>query len=182
MSQKLDFSVVVPTYGRPEALAQCLEGLTAQTTPPGEIIVVRPAADFASAEVVRRYPGVVDETVELPSNMAGLEKGACRARGDVICLIDDDAVPRPDWLERMAQHLADPRVGAVGGRDRQPGSPPRATVPVGLITPWGKFIGNHHVGDGGPRDVDVLKGVNMAFRRDLLVIPVGLQGGSTQGG
>jgi hypothetical protein len=29
---------------------------------------------------------------------------------------------------------------------------------------------NHHLGVGGPRDVDVLKGVNMSFRRDAILL------------
>jgi hypothetical protein len=31
------------------------------------------------------------------------------------------------------------------------------------------MLGNHHIGSGAARDVDVLKGVNMAFRRDTIV-------------
>ena len=174
------FSVVVPTHGRPDLLHRCLEGLAAQTRPALEIIVARPATDEQSATVVGRHPAVTDVPIAEASNMAGLEAGTAQARGDVVCLIDDDAVPHPDWLERMAAHFGDSTVGAVGGRDRQPGSAPRPGLAVGLISPWGKLIGNHHLGEGAARQVDVLKGVNMAVRRDLLALPVGLRGGGTQ--
>lgn len=152
----------------------------AQTLPPAEIIVVRPRTDTATEDVIRLYPEVIEETVGRPSYMDGLTKGTRRARGHVVCLIDDDAVPAPDWIERLAGHFADPDVGAVGGRDRQPGRPSRNGARVGVITPWGKLVGNHAVGEGEARDVQVLKGVNMAFRRDLLALPVGLRGGATQ--
>jgi hypothetical protein len=35
---------------------------------------------------------------------------------------------------------------------------------VGQVQWFGQVIGNHHVGKGEAREVDVLKGVNMSFR------------------
>ena len=37
------------------------------------------------------------------------------ARGDIVAFLDDDAVPEPDWLERLSLPYADPQVGGVGG-------------------------------------------------------------------
>jgi hypothetical protein len=68
----------------------------------------------------------------------------------------------------------------VGGRDRIVGMEGPPKEPVGRITSWGKLIGNHHLGEGPPRDVDVLKGVNMAFRREALVLPDRLLGVGAQ--
>jgi GT2 family glycosyltransferase len=39
---------------------------------------------------------------------------------------------------------------------------------VGRVQWFGRVIGRHHLGAGPPRDVDVLKGVNCAFRAPLL--------------
>ena len=39
---------------------------------------------------------------------------------------------------------------------------------VGRIQWFGRMIGNHHIGVGPPRDVDVLKGTNMSFRRSAV--------------
>ncbi len=36
---------------------------------------------------------------------------------------------------------------------------------VGKLQWFGRVIGNHHLGVGEPREVDVLKGVNMSFRQ-----------------
>ncbi|MDR5671407.1 glycosyltransferase, partial [Burkholderia cenocepacia] len=50
--------------------------------------------------------------------VAALNKGLDSANGDIVAITDDDAAPRPDWLARIdAVFQADPRVGAVGGRD-----------------------------------------------------------------
>ena len=39
---------------------------------------------------------------------------------------------------------------------------------VGKIRWYGRVLGNHHLGAGESRGVDLLKGANMAFRRDAL--------------
>jgi hypothetical protein len=42
------------------------------------------------------------------------------------------------------------------------------------------LIGNHHLGTGPAREVHVLKGVNMAWRRSALAFPIGLAGEGAQ--
>jgi GT2 family glycosyltransferase len=97
-----------------------------------------------------------------------MNAGCAEAQGELISLTDDDAVPRPDWLERIEQaFLADDRIGAVGGMDilRSGGDIPTSyTTNVGIVTWYGRVIGNHHAGTGPLREVDHLKGVNMSWR------------------
>jgi len=52
--------------------------------------------------------------VDRPTQTAAMAAGVERAEGDVIAFTDDDAVPRRDWLTRIASHFEDPRVGGVG--------------------------------------------------------------------
>jgi hypothetical protein len=83
-------------------------------------------------------------------------------------MIDDDSVPRPEWSKRVVEHFeADPMLGALSGRDQcyADGIPiPASEKLVGKMLWYGKHIGNHHLGVvGGP--VDLIKGVNMNFRR-----------------
>jgi glycosyltransferase involved in cell wall biosynthesis len=109
--------------------------------------------------------------------------GIREATGAIFAFTDDDAIPRPDWLERLLLHFGDPSVGGVGGRDvLQPQESFQwpLTNDVGRISAWGKVIGNHHVGTGPPRDVMVLKGVNMAFRREAFSLPSRLRGTGAQ--
>jgi hypothetical protein len=83
----------------------------------------------------------------------------------------------------LLRHFEDADVGAVGGRDwihHGHASAEAATDDVGRLSTWGKLIGNHHRGAGPPRDVSVLKGVNMAFRREALVLPLDIHGGGAQ--
>ncbi len=176
----VSISVVVPTYRRPESLRRCLAGLCAQGLPPVEIVVVHRVEDHESA-LAARGARVTVVRVETAGVLAAMSAGAEASGGDVVAFIDDDAVPRSDWIERFQAWFRDPAVGAVGGRDRlHPPPPDEPTHDVGRITPWGRVIGNHHLGTGDARDVDVLKGCNMAFRAEALALPIGLRGVGAQ--
>jgi GT2 family glycosyltransferase len=103
--------------------------------------------------------------------VAALEAGRLAAHGDVLVFTDDDAVPRRDWLARLRDCLlTNPRAGGVGGRDWIVGNddPPVHTKDVGRIRWYGRPVGAHHRGTGPSASVDVLKGVNMAFRRKAI--------------
>ncbi|MGH7746161.1 MAG: glycosyltransferase family 2 protein, partial [Candidatus Dormibacteria bacterium] len=107
--------------------------------------------------------------VAAPGVIAALNAGFARTSGEIIAVTDDDARPRPDWVLRLEAHFrADAAVGGVGGRDRIGGVgdvPDGGRRRVGTVQWWGRRLGNHHLGVGGPRVVDILKGVNMSFRR-----------------
>jgi hypothetical protein len=115
--------------------------------------------------------------------LAALRAGVASTDTELVATTDDDAVPRPDWLARLLDHFGDPSVGAAGGRDAvHVGSTvlEPTTSEVGKISIWGKLIGNHHLGMGHPRNVTVLKGVNMAARRKALAFPERLRGSGAQ--
>jgi GT2 family glycosyltransferase len=156
-----------------------LAGLAAQRVPPDEVVVVRRASDHATAAALSSKPEVVEAVVGEPGVVAAMRRGVTASRGQIIAFVDDDSVPRSDWIEGLAHAFDDPTVGGVGGRDvvHSLADPePKTYLPVGLITAWGKLIGNHHLGSGPARDAMVLKGVNMAFRREALALPLGLRG------
>lgn len=107
-------------------------------------------------------------TVTQPGVVAALNAGLTAVTGDILSITDDDAAPHPDWLAKINTHFAvDRRIAGVGGRDwiHQNGKIETASRPiVGKLQWFGRVIGNHHLGVGAPREVDVLKGVNMSFR------------------
>jgi len=179
-----EISVVVPTYRRPEQLRRCLAGLRAQDVEPREVVVVRRASDDHTAAALRecQYEVVSDVTVTETGVVGALSAGVRAVAGHVVAFTDDDAVPRSDWLARIEAHLRDPSVGGVGGRDliHPSDGAPHGRRDVGRVTPWGKVIGNHHLGIGPAREASVLKGTNMAFRRAALALPKGLCGSGAQ--
>jgi cellulose synthase/poly-beta-1,6-N-acetylglucosamine synthase-like glycosyltransferase len=165
-------TVVVPSYGRPAALRNCLAALAAQQRQADEVIVGIRGGDRPTSDVVAeaRASGLpVHAALSGEAGVVAAMQAALDAStGDVIALTDDDARPRTDWIAGLLAHFAsDVRVAGVGGRDWQPTE--RWDEPrVGIVQWFGRVIGNHHLGSGPARDVDLLKGANCAFRAELL--------------
>lgn len=173
-------SVLIVSYRRVPLLEPCLRALARQTVAPDEVIVAwqgddTPTRDKAE-ELARSLPLTIRVVhAEEPGVVSAENAALDRASGEVVLLIDDDAVAPPDWLARHLAHYDDPTVGAVGGpavnRDAegQP-FPIRDREPIGLITWYGRFIGNMHDQpadwrDRPARDVMHLVGYNMSLRR-----------------
>jgi glycosyltransferase involved in cell wall biosynthesis/GT2 family glycosyltransferase len=180
-------SVIVPTYRRIDRLAVCLEGLRSQSRRADEVIVVVQAGDEPTArfvgELAGAWPELRCERVARHGLVAALNCGLAGASGTIVAFVDDDAVPTVGWLERIVETFErDDCVAAVGGRDlvfedgrvvdlepRRRLGVRRGQPRVGRIQWCGRMLGNHHVGIGAARDVDVLKGANMSFRREAVV-------------
>jgi hypothetical protein len=150
-----------------------LASLKGQTRPANEVVVVCRADDSETEAVLRqltrlRLPIICAHPTG-PGVVAAYNAGIEVASGAIIAFIDDDAVASPSWLACMeACYQANPALGGVGGRDcvYLDGRPIMGRKrSVGIVQPFGRVIGNHHLGVGPAREVDVLKGVNMSFRR-----------------
>jgi GT2 family glycosyltransferase len=154
-----------------------LEALKNQTRPVNQLIVTVRDIDTETWLFLETYNReslpLQTATVTITGVVAAMNQGLRIATGDIIAFTDDDAAPHPDWLERMEAHFqADEKIGAVGGRDWQyVGNRIKEEgdrEDVGRLQWFGRVIGNHHFGVGKAREVDVLKGVNMGFRRSSI--------------
>lgn len=168
-------SVLVPTYHRPKDLKRCLDALSRQSVAPDEIIVVARENDTETWQVLDAWLGKLPlrtVKVDIPGQVSALNAGLKHANTDIIAITDDDAAPRPEWVSRIKKHFSDdPRVGGVGGRDwvHQYGKIENGSrTLVGKVSWYGRVIGNHHLGVGEARSVDVLKGANMSYRRSAI--------------
>lgn len=165
----MTISVIIPTYNRVDALSNCLKGLTDQRTQADEIIVVVRAEDISTLQCLSTMyvPNLKVVFVEMPGQVAALNAGVRAASGAVISITDDDTIPHLDWLEKIVKHFEqDTSIGGIGGRDivHHRGLPVEASkTKVGKITPFGRIIGNHHIGLGDVQKVHILKGANMSF-------------------
>jgi cellulose synthase/poly-beta-1,6-N-acetylglucosamine synthase-like glycosyltransferase len=174
-SQSVKLSVIVPTYRRPVDLERCLAALDAQWCPACEVVVVVREDDHATHALLAARPAgpgtrnLRVARITQPGVVAAYNLGLETARGDILCFTDDDAAPHRDWTRRMAEAFArDSTLGGIGGRDivHQLGTILTGAAPiVGLVSWYGRPVGNHHIGAGLARRVQVLKAVNMAFRR-----------------
>lgn len=184
MSETL--SVIVPTFRRTEFLAKCLAGLMSQRRVPDEVLIAVHVSDMETVAYVEdaaaRWPAIIPVGVERHGTVAAQNRALLVARSSIVAFCDDDAVPHEDWTERILSSFAeDPRVAGVGGRDliladgsvsdvRAPVGWRRHRAPdVGRVNWFGRMVGNHHLPGTRRCETDVLKGVNMAFRRECVV-------------
>ncbi|WP_347555467.1 glycosyltransferase family 2 protein [Robbsia sp. KACC 23696] len=174
-------TVLVPSYRRPADLLKCLSALQAQQRPADEVLVIARTDDHETRDAVATAlaNGTIAATlplrivdVQVGGQVAALNAGLAASQYDITCITDDDATPHPDWIARIVAHFtADPKVGGVGGRDwvHHRGQPLTGTRDrVGVVEPTGRVIGNHHLGAGAAREVDVLKGANMSYRTAVI--------------
>jgi glycosyltransferase involved in cell wall biosynthesis len=171
----MKISVVLPTFRRPSDLARCLGALQAQLRKADEILVIARPDDLATLDVLRQADAKLKLrclSVYRPGVVAALNAGLSGVSGDIIAITDDDTAPRPDWLERIERwYQADESVGGVGGRDfihRPETTEDLPKQQVGTIQWFGRRTGNHHLGVGAARYVEMIKGANMSFRRKAI--------------
>jgi GT2 family glycosyltransferase len=164
--------VLIATYRRPDDLIRCLSALKRQTLPADDILLVVRNDDQETklrlSDCLLHGLPVRVVLIDAPGSVAARNAGLDACRTDILAIIDDDTVPHDDWLSRVMESFRnDPALGGVGGRDRcfdgRSFNDHKESV-VGKIQWWGRIIGNHHLGFGDLREVDVLKGANMSFR------------------
>lgn len=117
----MDFSIIIPSYNRPQRLAQCLS-VIAQLDYPREkfeAIVVDDGSFEPLDNVVAPFQEQLDLSLIRQDN-AGAAKarntGAQRARGRFLAFTDDDCTPSPHWLTALAQGLTSAPNCLIGGR------------------------------------------------------------------
>lgn len=172
----MNITVLIPTYRRQKDLIRCLEALQKQARPPDEVLVVARDTDTETWALLEAFNldllPLRTVMVSVPGVVVAMNTGLDVAQGDIIAFTDDDAAPHIDWLARIETHfLSDDCVGGVGGRDwMYEGTQlvDGASKVVGQLQWFGRVIGRHHLGVGEPREVDVLKGVNMSYRRTAI--------------
>lgn len=119
------FTVIVPTYNRPAALAACLESFAQLDYPAGawELIVVNDGGEKSFTAVTNQLKTVLPlqlVTVDHKGPAAARNAGAQRAQGEYLAFTDDDCRVTPDWLQAFAAGFADGRWHALGGQTLSP--------------------------------------------------------------
>ena len=103
----LSFSLIIPTKNEAQDIAGTIEACLAIDHPQKEIIVVDDSTD-ETPQIAERYAdrGVTVIHRERNENACcgARNLGMQRATGDVIVVINGDARPSPDFLERLIPH------------------------------------------------------------------------------
>jgi GT2 family glycosyltransferase len=116
-------SIIIPTKDKAEILAVCLQTLVGRTRyRPFEVVLVDTGSRERTTErlygAYRSRSGfsIVSDPGSFNFSRA-CNTGARAARGSRLLFLNNDTeILHEDWLDRMAQWLDDPGVGAVGAR------------------------------------------------------------------
>jgi len=107
-------SVVVPARNEEDLLPKCLAALQRQTVSDFELIVVDSASADRTGAVARAFGARVIR-LEEPGVGRARQAGFAAARGEIILSTDADALPSPDWIERLEGPFSDPSVVGTYG-------------------------------------------------------------------
>jgi glycosyltransferase involved in cell wall biosynthesis len=110
------FSIVIPTYERPEQLTALMRKIKAQTETDFEVIVVDQSQEaWSEAAEISKFP-LLYYRADVIGAVEARNKGALLARGEVLAFVDDDCLPAPDWLEKARAYFKELSVVGVEGR------------------------------------------------------------------
>ena len=114
------FSIVIPTYGRPQQLAICLDSLAHLDYPHDrfEVIVVDDGSENPPDAVVASFDDRLAITLLRQPHTGpatARNAGAAQAKGSFLALTDDDCRPAPHWLSALAARFAVAPDCAIGG-------------------------------------------------------------------
>ena len=121
MTVKPFFSIIIPTYNRPERLANCLSAIAKLDYPRDrfEVIVVDDGSKTPLDSVVTPLQDKIDVKLFRQANAgpaAARNRGASEAKGEFLTFTDDDCQPLPDWLSQFAASLATAPQAMIGGK------------------------------------------------------------------
>lgn len=115
-SARPNFSIVINTLNRAQYLQATLQSLRYLRYACFEVVVVNGPSTDDTEDILRSHADFVRAESCAAANLAKSRNiGVAASRGNVIAFLDDDAIPEPDWLDRLAYAYVDPSVGAAGG-------------------------------------------------------------------
>jgi glycosyltransferase involved in cell wall biosynthesis len=154
-------SVVVPTYGRPSLLRNCVEATLAQRcTFPFELIVIDDGGTPAAQESLNSVldPRLTVLRVANGGPAKARNEGIRRAQGTYVAFVDDDCIPSVAWLQAAVDAFENDVVMVQG-----PVAPPQPASPLEY----------HFIQTGGPANVSA----NLVVRRAALLAVGGFDEG-----
>lgn len=137
-SSRLRVSAIILAHNRCAAVVRGIDRLREEGV--DEIVVVDNASDDGTADAVRRIGGNV-RVVACAENIgvAGRNRGAEAANGDLLLLVDDDSYPLPGAVDILtAPFVTSPRLGVLGGfiQDRDKAGKRIADGAIGTFDWW----------------------------------------------
>jgi len=129
-------SIIIRTKNEERWISACLRSVFSQTYNNLEVIIVDNQSEDKTLRRASEFPVKV---VSIENFLPGLaiNKGIRQSQGKLLVCLSGHCIPRSDkWLENLLEHLSDPSVGGVYGR-QEPMSYSSALNKRDLITVFG---------------------------------------------
>lgn len=174
MTRSPSVSIVINTLNRADSLDKTLNSLRwLNYDGDFEVVVVNGPSTDHSAEIVEKWrPNIRAATCDRPNLSMSRNIGIEEARGEIVCFLDDDGVPEPEWLTQISEGYVTGVVGGVGGvvydhtgYDFQY----RFSTATRLANAsWGETSPAEYLAFPGSFQYPYLQGTNASFRRSAL--------------
>ena len=115
------FSIIVPTYARPEKLMACLQSFAKleYSRDHFQVIVINDSIEISVETIILFFQDQFDLVLISQPNSGpatARNTGASVAKGKFLVFIDDDCTVAPDWLQILEIRLAETPDCLIGGR------------------------------------------------------------------
>ena len=169
------YSIVIPTFRRPDQLAECLASVVGleYALHTLEVIVIDNGGPSESSEpAAQPFRGqLAINYIVNPQNGGygySVNRGIAASTGERILLLNDDARIRPDFLRQCDAVLdADPAIGCLGCRADEDGYR-NSGDGIGRLDQSGEVVGNFNLDCGGPIEVEHVYGFCYVFTREAV--------------
>ena len=169
------YSIVIPTFKRPDQLAECLASVAAldYALEAVEVIIVDnggPAENSEAAAAPFRDRLTITYIVNPRNGGYGysVNRGIAASNGDRLVLLNDDARIRPEFLRQCDAVMdADPQIGCLGCRADEDGYR-NSGEGIGRLDHSGEVVGNFNLDCGGPLEVEHVYGFCYVFTREAV--------------
>jgi GT2 family glycosyltransferase len=163
-------SVIIVNYNGKHLLHDCLTAVLSQSYGRFEVIVVDNASKDGSADFLRaRFPAVTLVALDETRGFAGgNNEGARRAQGDLLVLLNNDAIAGEGWLSALVEAVAPPSVAVAGSLIRTEGIPERYYERNGSFN----FLGHNIMRKYRlPENTFFAGGASLIFKRAIIGMP-----------
>lgn len=100
-------SVIIPTYNEQAVIAACIDSLRQQSYKPLEIIVVDDGSKDRTQKIVKKMKGIHLLIQDHLGPGAARNKGAKKAKGEILVFIDADMTFDTRFIQRLSKPIRD---------------------------------------------------------------------------
>jgi GT2 family glycosyltransferase len=124
--------IIIPIWNKKELTKNCIDSIVRCTIYPYKIIAVDNASNLSTKEYLEslkkqdRFDFILIRNEQNLGNTKAVNQGIVASRGEFICILDNDTVVTPGWLEEMvAIAQSQGNIGIVNPLSNTLGTSPR---------------------------------------------------------